>query len=188
MKKIIYVCILALLAISFGCEKEEIIIEEQNEVIKDEIQYQSRQNDNNNSTGIFRLATYLNEIPPGTETINIYLDMDLLEAQYLTYPSNPPIIGHFNEFYRDHWLGSFTIYTIAYSSALCEYNEEKWTVNKAEYMNYLEVWPYVPIPNGPGGTNTTIKPRPLTNSTNDAEEEDLPTRGVFWLGESNCFN
>ena len=184
MKKIIYSCLLAVLALSFGCEKDEVLIEEKSEILIEETQYQSRQGKNNSGSGTLVTATFLNEIPSGTETLDIYFEMDSLETLYLSFPNNPQVNGPFSVFYRNQWLSSFTIYTIAYSNLNCNVSREKWTVNKSEYESFYLTQPTE------GVNSSSVKPRPVPPGTPipldiiEEEEEDEPMISINYIG---CF-
>ena len=198
MKKIVYLFVLAVLAVNIGCEKEEVIIKEQNETLNKNIINQKQNENLNNKLNINTIPNYtsnsipvptaeiINKLPLGTETINIYLNFDYIEYLYNLYPSNPPIIGSFNEFYRNQWLSSFTIYTITYSPMYCSSNEEKWVVNKNEYLNFIS-----PLATNTNGTNTSVKPRPAINNPDQQEGEDIPQgyidNGVYLNSPSGCF-
>ncbi|WP_179376767.1 hypothetical protein [Winogradskyella wichelsiae] len=177
MKKIIYLFLLATLTLTFACEKNEVLTEERSAVSIDKEQYQSRQGNNNRGSGFLVVATVLNEVPPGTETLEIYFDMGSLETLYRSFPNNPLIEGPFNVFYRNQWLTSFTIYTIAYSSLNCDVSREKWTVNKSEYENFILLQPIE------GVNSSVLKPRPVPKDI--IEEEDEPIISV--IDYSSCF-
>lgn len=186
MKKIIYGCLIALLAISFGCEKEEINITDQDaentsnaNVQKNAPNVTAKANGNQQLSNFI----FLNTIPPGTETMYLYLNMDLLEDEYNTDPSNTMgYIGDFSTFYRSYWESYFTIYTVEFSPSECEDNIERWTINRAEYIAWLL------LQAGTAGSNTTsdtsVKPEPLKKKGDDEDEE-----GALRIGGTynDCF-
>jgi hypothetical protein len=193
MKKIIYGCLIALLAINFGCEKDEINTTEGNATSDTS---QKVENDSNlntkkdpskgtakvNGNQQYQINTiFLEPIPLETETLDIYYNMDVLEDQFNDYDDNPDITGPFNIFYRDHWGNYFTIYQITLSNGSCANNIEKWVVNKTEYIAFLNAPPATPTE----GTNqSSVKPTPVPKPLDSDEPVIISLINPY----PGCFN
>ncbi|WP_298896760.1 hypothetical protein [uncultured Psychroserpens sp.] len=74
----------------------------------------------------------LNEIPFGTHTYTMYLDMTLLEANYVG-----SFIGPFNIHYRNEMMNNFTIFSVEYASNPDCGNIERWVVDVHEFNAYI---------------------------------------------------
>jgi hypothetical protein len=166
MKKIIYLGLCVLLAASFGCSKDEILSEQEtlektNSNLKDSTTKSVNSAKNRSTTN---LPT------DGNNIYYLYLNMDLIENDYASDPTNPSFSGPFNLFYRNLMSSNFTIYHTQESTNESCGNIERWTVNLAELNLYLislgipEVgnntngdWYIIGgNTNGVGSTNTTI--------------------------------
>lgn len=145
MKKIIYLCLLAVLAVSFGCSKDEVFTEEQsrnseNTELVNGIEKGKFNQKNSTTTDQQDYERYSNTainiydeygVPAGTDVLALYLDMSLIQLNY----SGPSYTGSFNDHYKDEMATHFTIYAVESADASCG-NIERWIVNKAEYILY----------------------------------------------------
>jgi hypothetical protein len=109
MKKIIYGCLIALLSINFGCEKDEIsnVDQVENSDTQQEFEKQLTLKEQNSISnkgteakgyGNQQQINYLilEPVPFGTETMDVYLNMTKLEAAFISDPNNPAITDPFN--------------------------------------------------------------------------------------------
>ena len=185
MKKIIYVCLLVVLAISFGCEKEEIDKTEQKaKNISDVSSKKVKGKETNEAKRQQQTSLILDPMPPGTQTMDIYLNMTTIEDEYNNDPSNLGYIGEFNVFYRNYYKNNFSIYIIEFSNKNCRDNIEKWTVNQFEYLNFVND----PYPTDGSNTSDNSAPKPPPLKKNDEEEEDEGNVRHSDLLYPNCFN
>lgn len=139
MKKLIYACFIALLALSFGCEKEELYFHDNSEsLIENE---QSDQFSSGEFHSKSNSASYENRSSStsddgfydenGNRIAYLYLDMDAIEANYSGFYS-----GSFSTHYYNEMSMHFTIYNVENANSICG-NIERWTVSYAEYNMYL---------------------------------------------------
>jgi hypothetical protein len=171
MKKIIYGCLIALLAINFGCEKDEINTAKQDINITSNLSAKKVKGEETNEGKMQQQQMHLilNQIPLGTETMDIYLNMNIIEYEYNNDPTNIGYIGDFNVFYRNYYGSHFTIYSIEFSNNNCKDNIEKWTINKSEYIDF--VLANAPTAGSGTSSNNAPKPPPLKNSNEDEDED-----------------
>ena len=189
MKKIIYVCLLVLLAVSFGCEKENL--NEENFESNNRVELDSN----------FQKNGFGDDNGNIEDTYHLYVDMDYIEANYS---------GLYNGPFRDHFQNEmsnyFSIYLVEFADPSCG-NVERWTVNKAEYDAYVALnGPFIGFivienngstdgstsSNGSNNNddsgwgdedgNTTKKKKPIQN--NDPNE---PTSTEVPVQYENCF-
>ena len=156
MKKIIYLCLLALLAVSFGCEKEglyEYPPEENLEKAQtDKLSNDKSGDDMHNSSSANQTSSSAkssNESPTattnstttlpgnGNDVYYLYLNMDAIEDDYNSDPNNPSYTGPFNIYYRNLMSNNFTIYHIQESTNNSCGNIERWIVDFVEFNQYL---------------------------------------------------
>ena len=143
MKNLIYVCLLALVAVSFGCEKEELYLsptEESIEIsdINEKFEESNSKSDTKASSTSYQRnvdnsqVNYYDENGNPVETYSLYLDMDYIEANY-----NGQYFGSFSQHYFNEMSNHFTIHTVEYANASCG-NIERWVVSKEEYDIYVD--------------------------------------------------
>lgn len=124
MKKIIYVCLLALLGVSFGCEKDELT--EENLGIDNKVELNSDFQKSANGAD-----NYYDENGNPVETYYLYLDMDSIEANY-----TGSYTGSFSQHFYNEMSAHFTIHSVEYANSNCG-NIERWVVTKQEYDVYV---------------------------------------------------
>lgn len=139
MKKIIYLCLITFLSISFGCSKDEVIVQEDSGIEQqDLLEKDSSPRDHTSDKQPVRSSD--NPIPlPGSdvETYYLYLNLDLIEDEYNNNPNNPSYTGSFNIFYRNLMSTHYTIYHVLESTNDSCGNVERWIVNLDELNQYL---------------------------------------------------
>ncbi len=121
MKKLIYVGLIALLGVNFGCQKEDLNNE------SPELDNRIKLDSNFQKTG------FGDQNGNVEETYHLYLDMSYIESAY-----TGSYTGSFSQHYYNEMSSHFTIYSVEYAAPSCG-NIERWTVNKAEFDAYVAV-------------------------------------------------
>lgn len=175
MKKTIYLCLLVLLAVSFGCEKESITPMENGLNAKNK--YDSNQDNQRRS------SRDLPEDGIGKrhiigDTLTVYIDYN--EGVNWLENNNTSLAGQ-GDFdaienlisnYRADMLANFTIYSIQASSVNnCGY-VDKWLVNVHEYRAHFPTPFYVPFNTTSTATRHKPKPEVHPEENNDGEVPD----------------
>lgn len=148
MKKFIYVCLISLLAVNLGCEKDELT--EENLGIDNKIELNSDFQKSGNGAN-----NYYDENGNPVETYYLYLDMDSIEANY-----TGSYTGSFSQHFYNEMSTHFTIHNVEYAGRGCG-NIERWTVTKQEYDVYVFLNGPIynvfvrEVLNGNGGDNTS---------------------------------
>ena len=143
MKKLIYVCFIALLALSFGCEKEELNIDDNSEKITDneianqentlDIEAKSQSASVENRSSSMTTEGYYDDDGNLVSTYMLYLDMDTIEDNYFG-----PYTGSFSQHFYNEMSAHFTIHSVEYAYSSCG-NIERWVVSKLEYDAYIGI-------------------------------------------------
>lgn len=143
MKKIIYVCFIALLGLSFGCEREELYLEDNSEKISDneisnsentlDVEAKSQSASFENRSSSMTTEGYYDDNGNLVSTYMLYLNMDIIEFNY------PGLyMGSFSQHFYNEMSTHFTIHSVEYAHIGCG-NIERWVVTKLEYDAYVAI-------------------------------------------------